>query len=141
LGGALRTGALAPGYAAELSLGVLVSSTGVSHQSPRRDRGRREEAEVTEPMRLERSRLESFFGFCCIDLSFITLRWRTRQDIEVMGNGYWEVLRDGGATSPSSCTCRPAPFALDGTQVRKGTWLLTVRVLDDALWAQIQAAA
>jgi hypothetical protein len=36
LGGALRTGALAPGYAAELSLGVLVSSTGVSHQSPRR---------------------------------------------------------------------------------------------------------
>jgi hypothetical protein len=35
LGGALRTGALAPGYAAELSLGVLVSSTGVSHQSPR----------------------------------------------------------------------------------------------------------
>jgi hypothetical protein len=35
----------------------------------------------------------------------------------------------------------PAPFALDGTQVRKGTWLLAVRLLDDALWAQIQAAA
>jgi len=52
--------------------------------------------EVTEQMRLERSRLETFFDFCCVDLSFVTLRRRTRQDIEVMGNGYWEVLRDGG---------------------------------------------
>ena len=33
----------------------------------------------------------------------------------------------------------PAPFALDGTQIRKGTWLLAVRVLDEALWAQIKA--
>lgn len=53
-------------------------------------------AEVIEQMRLERSRLETFFEFCCVDLSFVTLRRRTRQDIEVMGNGYWEVLRDGG---------------------------------------------
>ena len=53
-------------------------------------------AEVTEHMRIERSRLETFFDFCCLDLSFVTLRRRTRQDIEVMGNGYWEVLRDGG---------------------------------------------
>jgi PBSX family phage portal protein len=52
-------------------------------------------AEVIEQMRLERSRLETFFEFCCVDLSFVTLRRRTRQDIEVMGNGYWEVLRDG----------------------------------------------
>jgi PBSX family phage portal protein len=53
-------------------------------------------AEVTEHMRIERSQLETFFDFCSIDLSFVTLRRRTRQDIEVMGNGYWEVLRDGG---------------------------------------------
>jgi PBSX family phage portal protein len=53
-------------------------------------------AEVIEQMRLERSRLETFFEFCCVDVSFVTLRRRTRQDIEVMGNGYWEVLRDGG---------------------------------------------
>ena len=32
----------------------------------------------------------------------------------------------------------PAPFELDGTQVRKGTWLLAVRVLDDKLWGQIK---
>jgi len=53
-------------------------------------------AEVIEQMRIERSRLESFFEFCSLDLSFVTLRRRTRQDIEVLGNGYWEVLRDGG---------------------------------------------
>lgn len=51
--------------------------------------------EVADHMRMERSRLENFFDFCCIDLSFVTLRRRTRQDIEVMGNGYWEVLRNG----------------------------------------------
>jgi PBSX family phage portal protein len=52
--------------------------------------------EVIEHMRSERACLETFFDFCCVDLSFVTLRRRTRQDIEVMGNGYWEVLRDGG---------------------------------------------
>jgi len=32
----------------------------------------------------------------------------------------------------------PTPFALDGAQIRKGTWLLAVRVLDDKLWTQIK---
>lgn len=51
--------------------------------------------EVGELMRMERSRLENFFDFCCVDVSVSTLRRRTRQDIEVLGNGYWEVLRNG----------------------------------------------
>lgn len=33
----------------------------------------------------------------------------------------------------------PTSFSLDGAQVRKGTWLLAVRVLDDELWAQIKS--
>jgi len=33
----------------------------------------------------------------------------------------------------------PAAFTLDGTQVRKGTWLLAERILDDELWAQIKS--
>jgi site-specific DNA-adenine methylase len=33
----------------------------------------------------------------------------------------------------------PTSFTLDGTQVRKGTWLLAVRVLDDDLWGQIKS--
>ncbi len=32
----------------------------------------------------------------------------------------------------------PASFEVSGTQVRKGTWLLAVRVLDDDLWTQIK---
>jgi DNA adenine methylase len=33
----------------------------------------------------------------------------------------------------------PVPFELDGAQVKRGTWLLAVRVLDDGLWSQIKA--
>jgi site-specific DNA-adenine methylase len=33
----------------------------------------------------------------------------------------------------------PTSFPLDGAQVRKGTWLLAVRILDDELWAQIKS--
>jgi site-specific DNA-adenine methylase len=33
----------------------------------------------------------------------------------------------------------PTSFALDGAQVRRGTWLLAVRVLDNDLWAQIKS--
>lgn len=46
-------------------------------------------------MREERSMLENFFDYCCEDMSFVRLRRQTRQDLEVMGNGYWEVLRNG----------------------------------------------
>jgi DNA adenine methylase len=35
----------------------------------------------------------------------------------------------------------PSDFALDGARVRKGTWLLAVRVVDDALWAQVRGGA
>lgn len=49
--------------------------------------------EIRVEMRRERTRLDAFFDFCCLDSSFTTLRRRTRQDEEVIGNGYWEVLR------------------------------------------------
>lgn len=32
----------------------------------------------------------------------------------------------------------PTSFTLDGAQVRKGTWLLAMRVLDDDLWSQVK---
>lgn len=51
--------------------------------------------EMTHAMRLEKAKLEAFFQFCCVDESFISLRKKTRQDKEVMGNGYWEILRNG----------------------------------------------
>jgi PBSX family phage portal protein len=44
--------------------------------------------------RVERSHLEAFFESCCFDHSFVDLRRRTRQDLEVTGNAFWEVLRN-----------------------------------------------
>jgi len=51
--------------------------------------------ELERLARVERARLDSFFEFCCFDHSFVDLRRRTRQDLEVTGNAYWEVLRNG----------------------------------------------
>lgn len=50
---------------------------------------------IKDQMRYEKVRLENFFDYCCNDMSFSTLRRHTRQDLEVMGNGFWEVLRNG----------------------------------------------
>jgi DNA adenine methylase len=33
----------------------------------------------------------------------------------------------------------PAEFEADGTRIKKGTWLLAVRVADDELWRQVKA--
>ena len=51
--------------------------------------------ELRQVAQVERARLEAFFDFCCFDHSFVDLRRRTRQDLEVTGNAFWEVLRNG----------------------------------------------
>ena len=43
----------------------------------------------------ERKTIEHFFEFCNFELPYSQLRRRVRRDIEVLGNGYWEVIRDG----------------------------------------------
>lgn len=42
----------------------------------------------------ERRQIEQFFKFCCVDESFTSLRRKTRFDHELLGNAYWEILRD-----------------------------------------------
>jgi PBSX family phage portal protein len=44
-------------------------------------------------MRIERARLEAFFNYCTVEISFTTMRCRTRVDQETTGNAYWEVIR------------------------------------------------
>jgi PBSX family phage portal protein len=54
--------------------------------------------ELAVELRAERAFLENFFENCTSDMPFSGpegLRGLTRMDVEVMGNGYWEVLRDG----------------------------------------------
>ena len=43
----------------------------------------------------ERKTLEHFFEFCNPELPYSQLRRRVRRDLEVLGNAYWEVIRDG----------------------------------------------
>lgn len=43
----------------------------------------------------ERKTIEHFFEFCNFDMPYSQLRRRVRRDLEVLGNGYWEVIRDG----------------------------------------------
>ena len=43
----------------------------------------------------ERKTLLHFFEFCNFELPYSQLRRRVRRDLEVLGNGYWEVIRDG----------------------------------------------
>ncbi len=42
----------------------------------------------------DRAKAQLFFDFCSQDISFVRLRRQTRQDLEITGNAYWEVLRD-----------------------------------------------
>lgn len=51
-------------------------------------------ASISREMLREKMRLDRFFDFCCVDESFTSLRKRTRQDLELLGNAYWEVLRN-----------------------------------------------
>lgn len=37
--------------------------------------------------------LKNFFATCCFDYSFTELRTRTRTDLELTGNAFWEILR------------------------------------------------
>lgn len=48
---------------------------------------------LVSEMRVEQFMLDSFFAGCSVDRSFVSLRRETRQDLEVTGNGYWEVIR------------------------------------------------
>ena len=51
--------------------------------------------EGNEAAEAERKTLQHFFEFCNAELPYSQLRRRVRRDLEVLGNGYWEVIRDG----------------------------------------------
>lgn len=44
--------------------------------------------------RMEVFRAQAFFESSVVETSFVGLRRRTRMDLEVTGNAYWEVIRD-----------------------------------------------
>jgi PBSX family phage portal protein len=80
--------------------------------------------ELRQLARAERARLDAFFDFACFDHSFVDLRRRTRQDLEVTGNAFWEVLRDGRGDLARlvyvpSYTVRLLPLDREAVEVRE----------------------
>lgn len=50
--------------------------------------------ELRRAMIREFEQATTFFDWCCVTQSFPKLRVITRQDIETLGNGYWEIIRN-----------------------------------------------
>lgn len=50
--------------------------------------------EIERQLVREKGRAEKFFEYCSVDEPFTLLRAKTRQDVEVLGYGFWEVLRN-----------------------------------------------
>jgi PBSX family phage portal protein len=51
--------------------------------------------EGDEKAEAEHKTIMHFFEFCNFERPYSQLRRRVRRDLEVLGNGYWEVIRDG----------------------------------------------
>ena len=51
--------------------------------------------EGNEAAEAERKTIMHFFEFCNFELPYSQFRRRVRRDLEVLGNAYWEVIRDG----------------------------------------------
>lgn len=49
--------------------------------------------QLANEQRAETLKLAAFFDDCS-EMSFVDLRRRTREDVEITGNGYWEVVRN-----------------------------------------------
>jgi PBSX family phage portal protein len=83
-------------------------------------------AALKQEARTEKARLESFFESCAFDQSFVALRRRTRQDLEVTGNAYWEVLRNvkgdlARFVYVPACTVRLLPLDQEPVEVEERT--------------------
>jgi PBSX family phage portal protein len=81
-------------------------------------------------MRLERLRVDRFLEFACLEHSLVTLRRRTRQDLELLGNAYWEVQRDPlgnivELTYTPAFSIRPLPLDKDPVDIE-----VTVKISD-----------
>lgn len=89
--------------------------------SPEEVAARREE--IIRGARMERLHLELYFAHCVTDgSSFVELREKTRVDLEVTGNAYWEIIRNNrGQISQlgyvQTLTCRLMPADIEYSEV------------------------
>lgn len=62
---------------------------------------------IRNKARLELAIARKFFANCVADTDFTDLRRKTRQDFEICGNAYWEILRDPKTDVPCSLVYVP----------------------------------
>jgi capsid portal protein len=77
---------------AEKNPGVVADPTRQVPE-PGEDQVSKVRAELIERMREELLQIQHFFEYACLNESFVSLRRKTRQDIETMGNAYWECIK------------------------------------------------
>jgi DNA adenine methylase len=58
---------------------------------------------------------------------------------EYGGLGLQHQVRVNGKVKVLETYLAPADFECDGEKVKKGTWLMAVRITDDAIWADVKA--
>lgn len=78
--------------------------------------------ELRRAMVRELEQARTFFDWCCVNQSFPKLRVTTRQDIETLGYGFWEVVRNGEEvpvqmTYVPGFTVRLLPLDMETTEV------------------------
>jgi capsid portal protein len=86
--------------------------------------------------RLELARVRAFFASCCPDGTFTELRKKMRQDLEMTGNGYWEMLRSeqGELTAMHHVSAVRIRIAGQADDVV----VTTRRRLTDILWEKVK---
>lgn len=67
--------------------------TGSEPQVPTDAEVEKKKAELEAQLALEAFKLDRFFRFASTRMSFMQLRKQSREDLEITGNGYWEVVR------------------------------------------------
>ena len=86
---------------------------------------------------LELHRLRAFFAFANPDASFTTLRRQTRSEIEGIGNGYWEMLRDK-ANRLARMSHVPAATVRMTAQDKDPILVIEQVQVSDLIWREVQ---
>lgn len=62
--------------------------------------------------------------------------WRFMERYQQFGLMHEEIVR---SILPLESYCAPVDFEINGQKVKRGTWLLRVRVLDDEIWRKVRS--
>lgn len=78
--------------------------------------------EIEREMAAEKLKLDAFFDGLNPDRSFVALRKLKREEMEKLGNGYWEIVRDPATGEPQQINYVPAFTVRTTAPDREPTW-------------------